>query len=1150
MALSFILGGSGSGKSSCLFDRVLKEAQAHRDRQYLVLVPEQFTLQTQRDLVRQSPDGGIMNVDVLSFVRLAYRIFDEIGGIDRPVLDDTGKNMMLRRVIASKERELAVFGRMSGKPGFIEEVKSMISELYQYGIDEDQLEELSGKTREHPMLSAKLTDIEMICRAFADFKEDHYITAEEILILLGDVIPQSKMLQKSTVCFDGYTGFTPVQYRLLSQMMPLCGDIYVTVTIDPSELGHGDDLLQFRTIEETDLFAMSKTMIRKLTGLAEAAGTTVGKPVILPSGRRFGAGTPLEVLEQRLFRRQGRTPVKPECADGGGRVLVRACVEPEEETLYVLSEIRKLVQEQNYRYREIAIVTGDMSTYGRLAERMLTEENIPCFLDQKEKVQGSPVVEYLLGFLAMAADDFRYQDVFRYLRCGLGIFSEEETDELENAVLEYGIRGFSAWGRSWYDTSADEAERRTKEEKRNALREKFLLQVSGWREKLLAAENAGEITDVLYRMMAADQVPQRMKAAFDEAPEGSEIPVLLASYEAVYKAVVDLMDQMVLLLGSEKMPLSVYAQVLQSGFDEVKVGRIPPSVDRVTIGDINRTRLAHIRALFFIGVNDGIVPPENGSRGLLSENDREILAGCGAELAPNARQEAFAAQFYLYWNLTKPSERLYITYARIGTDGKTRRPSFLIRRIRQVFPAINLEEVPERNTDFILASGRGISCLSDGLREFGRKDSTPLWKELYHWYAGQEEETLAELVQAACFANRRQDLSDAAAVSLYGTELSGSVTRLEQFAACPYSYFAKYGLDLYPRREWTVEAADFGSMVHAAVEEFGRSLSAEGYTWGGIGEDDRKRLCDESMRRVGAREENRVFFKDARTGYLVERMRRMLDRTTWALCRQVRTGRFEPEDYELEFNRTDAGAYPLPEGRSLSLRGKIDRLDVYREGSTVGVKVLDYKTGKMNFDLTQVTAGLQLQLVVYMKAALHHEEKKYPKDQVQPGGVLYYQVKNPYVKKSETEDTEEAVFKALRPNGEVNAAPVMIGAMDRSLLAESAGTAHLMPSCKSKVIPVETTKDGSLGARSSVLTEAQFRELMDAADRKIAELAGDIMNGRMDVSPYELKGRTACTFCDYRSICGFDRRIPGYEYRKLKQLKKDEILKGTGGGDG
>ena len=1112
MALHLILGNSGAGKSHYLYEHILSEAAKHPQQTYYVLVPEQFTMATQREFIRRQNAHAILNVDVLSFKRLAYRVFEELGKDTLQVLEDTGKNLILQKLAGELEPKLSVLQGNLHKMGYIDEIKSFLTELAQYRIAPKMLGEMADQAEVSPLLAAKLADIRLLYEAFLREIDGDYLLAEEVVEYLAKLVPDSHLFSNAVLVFDGFTGFTPVQQTFLQAVFPVVIDSYVALTIDA-----GEDFYSASHVEQ--LFFLSKKTIHMLLLMARETGVTVAEPVVLGDGEkhRFVKAPLLYHLEQNLFRTgQERYQGAPEDQK---QLRIVGFQRPVEELRFAAGEICRLVRE-GYRYQDIAIVSGDVEMYASYVRQVFAEYEIPYFLDQTNPILFHPLLERVRGLLELGKRDFSYESVMRVIKSGLLPIETGQADLLENYILAYGICGRHRFDQLWVRCP-------------DWMDAESLVALNEKRAQLMA------VLDPYMDVMSAKDATTRMRtrALYD----------VMVAFELersqedgrIWRIVMDLFDKLAGLLGEEVLPLDAYIDVLEAGFEAAKVAVIPPGFDQVLIGDIERTRLENIRVLFFLGVNDGVIPKVNSEGGILSQLERETLAQAHFELAPTARERAFIQRFYLYLNMTKPSERLYLTYAGCGADGAARRPSYLIGMILRMFPDLSVTDgMVAAPLDGMEAPGAAFRYLTEGMDAAKCGEASPEWKALFAWYGANAawRQPLQKLLSAAFYRFSQEPLSSEVSHLLYGSVLENSVTRLERFAACAYEHFVTYGLRLRPREEHTFEAVDFGNLVHNALEHYAKELAKSDYDWFTVPEETRRALGKTAMQTAMEQNRNDALLTSAKNRYLVTRMEELLDQTVDTLTRQVRKGRFLPADYELGFgvaDSLDVAEFTLSAEEKMRLRGRIDRVDTMDTGTDTYVKIIDYKSGQTKFSLLSMYHGLQLQLVVYLNAAMKLMKRKPHTGQILPAGIFYYHVDEPVIETEGIVDEEQiwqGVFEKLRLDGIVNDDPYIISAMDESFTD------------KSDVIPVSRTKSGELSKTSKAYATDQFAQISAYVDHVIESLGRRMLAGEIDVNPYKLKDKKACTWCGYRSICGFDERLDGCSYRKLKQMKADEDI--------
>ncbi|RHU90244.1 helicase-exonuclease AddAB subunit AddB [Firmicutes bacterium OM08-11AC] len=1135
MSLRFYFGPSGSGKSHRIYEEIMQRAAQEPGRNFLIIVPDQFTMQTQKDLVMHSDRGGILNIDVLSFGRLSHRILEEVGTKEMPVLDDTGKSLVLQKIAADLKEQLPAMGSLLHKQGYIHEVKSAISEFMQYGISTQDMDKLIASAEKRGALAMKLRDLKTLYRGFQDYIRDHFITTEETLDVLRRSLVKSKILPDSVVVFDGFTGFTPIQNRLIQELMRVCEETIVTVTI-------GEEEDPYQMDGEQKLFHLSKKTVADLVKLAAETEVTRGEDVFVKGGpNRFTEAPALCYLEQNLFRYQYEPYTEKQC-----EIRMFEALSPREEVHQTALYIRKLIREEGLTYRDIAVVIGDLEGYASYVETEFGQLEIPCFLDRTRGIVLNPMIEYIKSALQLYIRDFSYDTVFHFLRSGMADISREEIDELENYVIRTGARGYRTYSRLFtrkteemQQGSGQEDTERAEEtmERLNRIRQQFADTVEILH--MAPRAKAGEYVDHLYDFLEQNQVQQKLLNYQQQFEQEGDL-AKAREYAQIYRLVMDLLDQIYELLGEEEISLQEFADILEAGFGEITVGTIPQNVDRIVVGDMERTRLKQVKVLFFLGVNDGNIPKNASKGGIISDMDREFLIESGTEMAPSPRQQMYIQRLYLYLNMTKPSERLYLSYAKVNSDGKGIRPSYLIDTVRKLFPQLAVE-YPQNRSRLEQIEGRqeGARYLAEELREYA--DGTLREEERQDFYlmycAYEADPEGRDRLTAAAFRRYKESgLSRIVARALYGRQLENSVSRLETYAACACRHFLQYGLSLQEREEFGFEVSDMGNVYHAVLENFAGKLAESGRTWWDFDENFATQAIKEAVEGYAATYGETVLHSSARNEYAITRMSRILTRTVLTLQQHLKQGSFQPDDYELSFRFAedlDSIHVDLSEEEKMHLQGRIDRIDVSEDAEHVYVKVIDYKSGNKKFDLAALYYGLQLQLVVYMNAAMELESRKHPDKEIVPAALLYYHIDDPTIEtpvELTQEQINEEILTKLRMNGVVNSDPAVVERLDRFLQD------------KSKVIPVEKKKDGSFSARSGILSREELQVVSAYVDTKIREIGREILDGKIAANPYEKGNEEACTYCAYKKVCGFDGSIPGYEKRQLEDLDKQTLM--------
>ena len=1080
MSLQIVAGGSGAGKSTYIYSDVIEKSMKYPEKNYIVVVPEQYTMATQKKLVESHPRKGILNIDVVSFERLSYKVFEEIGGQNHPVLDDTGKNLIVRKVLGDNRDKLRYFGSNINKTGFVSELKSVISEFLQYDIDVKRLGEIQERVEDSRQLSAKLDDISVVYSAFKEYLADNYITSEEILSVLCSVIDRSENIKKSEIILDGFTGFTPIQYRLIELLLIYSGKVTVSVTADSREKLNVNEGIQ-------QLFFMSKEMVSKLYRICDVIHVDVLNPIILDNEKnpRF-VSDEIAFLEKNIFRNNNQSYNK-KCED----IKIITAQTPKEELNYCISEILRLTRYEGYRYRDIAIVSADMASYGILAGNICRQNRIPCFVDYKP-VTDNPFVEYIRSALEIIEKSFTYDSMFRYLRSGMSGISREDVDLLDNYCLAVGIRGSKQWHGTWLKKGRGRSAYPL--DYLNELREKIMKPLEILEKALKDKDSlVKDYARGLYEFIKASDCYKKINEYADMEDTGAE-------YEQLYKKVIDFLDKIVELLGTEKIAIAEFNRIVDSGFAEIKVGLIPPSSDCVLIGDIERTRLDDVKVMFFVGVNDGLIPKSNDKAGILSETDRDVLENADVTLSPGARQKAFVQRFYLYMILTKASDRLYITYSSKGDDGKGRLPSYLIRNIRKLYPSIGIYPASQFTSQ--------MSYIKIPKAEIVYSDE-----------------------------NYIKVLGENIAASLFGGEITGSVSSFETFASCQFAYFLRYGLGLEEREKYTFEVADFGTVLHSVLERISSHLKHEKKPIASLSDEERRKLVSETLGNISADYADTILKDSGRNEFLIRRMEDLADRTLWAVGKQLEKGVFAPDVFEMPFIIDEHEIRSGENTGRMVIKGKIDRIDICEDDDNVYVRIVDYKSGKSDFDLLKAYYGIKMQLVVYMRAAMQIEKKRHPDKNIIPAGLLYYNIDNPIVELDSTASdlsddgtsVEKMIFEALAMKGVVNCDGNIIKNMDSSDVK------------KSDVIPVSYKKDGTIDSRSHILNTDQFISLDNYIAKKTSDVGKKIYSGADKINPYKDGNYSSCSYCPYNEVCGFSQNLGNIKFRQIQKFDDAQL---------
>ncbi|MCR5772220.1 MAG: PD-(D/E)XK nuclease family protein [Butyrivibrio sp.] len=1173
--LRFVFGASGSGKSYYLRQEMIERSVREPDRNFLIVVPDQFTMQTQLDTVKQHPRNGIMNIDVLSFSRLSHRIFEEVGESREKVLDDMGKSLVLRHVAETMSDELTVIGANMHKMGYIDEVKSTISEFMQYRIEPEDLDRLLEVSSGKGVLRAKLQDLQTLYKGFKTYISDKFIAQEETMDILCRALPKSRLIPGSVIVFDGFTGFTPIQYQVIGELLSLADEVIFSFS-----LGEGDNPYIYDKSAEQELFLLSKKTVHDILRLeyeneknqnpglvpdfntwAEYRNGHSGDVFIQKSdSSRHSANPELSFLEQHLFR-YGNASYEGMVR----KITFMDAIDVKGEVRMVLSKLKELIREHaELHYRDFAIVCGSLERYGDVIADAAEEFDIPIYLDQTGNIKLNPFIEFIRSALLTVSTGYSYDSLFHFLRSGIPDFKDEETDSLENYVRALGIRGRKNWENEFTKIPGTVRKRLEKIEEGEKLAAEYLEQINGYRKRVQAlleplfnaeGREVRALSEAVYEMITVNDTRSKLsdyEQLFHEA--GDEIRA--KEYAVIYDKVMEVLSQITTLMGDEKLSVSEYLDILEVGFGDIEIGTIPQSVDRVVVGDIERTRLNEVRNLFFLGVNDDLIPKGTGTGGIISDIERQFLidSATDIEMAPTPRQQMYIQRLYLYMNLTKPSQNLYLTYSHLTPDGSSIRPAYIICKISTLFPGVQTISAEKTGIHQLLqTSDVALSYVSENIRRYSEgymdEDTAEDFKALYRALLEQGEDkrnSLKRMLEAAGMNYSAKPLTEAVATMLYGNVLVNSVSRLEKFAQCAYAHFLRYGLGLKEREEFSFEASDLGNVFHGVLETFSHNLEKENLTWTTFSKEQGERILDESFDSFVNEYESNILSESSRNLSARNRIRRILGKSVDTLQYQLQKGSFMPKYMETGFDEVgdiDAINVNLTEDergrilKKMKLTGRIDRMDTCEDADHVYIKVIDFKSGDKKFDLCALYYGLQLQLVMYMNVARDMEKKSSRGKDIIPAALLYYHLSDPVLEgESLPEDANadivnEMVRKSLRPRGVILEDKAVVDLLDHELGSES------------DVIKVKINKGGDFSkSGSDVMPADDFDEVSKYVNKLVKQNGRRIVDGDIEVNPYAMGDRSACDYCSFRSICGFDDSVPGYCKRELKKLDNDEIM--------
>ncbi|MFC4599347.1 helicase-exonuclease AddAB subunit AddB [Cohnella hongkongensis] len=1164
MTLRLITGRSGSGKTRLCLDEIrsrLKEAPLGPP--LILLVPEQATFQAEYAMATTPGMRGFMRAQVLSFRRLAFRVMQETGGSAVVPIHDNGKAMLLHKVLQARRESLRLFRGGKGEAGLIAGIHELLTEMKRYGVDGAKLASYAETAaraadgaREGGLLADKLHDLALI---YGDMEREltgHWLDGEDMLIWLARGARHSTLLSGAEIWLDGFNGFTPGEFAVIEALMGAAERVSVALCVDrPYGAGERPD--------ELELFHPTAETSAQLCELAQAAGVSLEPPAMLNPevAPRFRDNEMLAFLERNWENRKRwdgdsalLDPEHPQCG-----LSLREAANRRAEAEAVARDMLRRVREEGSRWRDMAIFVRKLDDYADLLSAVLNDYGIPHFLDGKAAVSHHPFVEFVRSALECVAGGWRADAVFRCAKTDLlgtpeRSVTRDEVDRLENYALAAGIDGWrwradQAWRPLYGGDLEDEQEPVSAEGEMaelRGIRDALLKPLLALEERLKAAGSVREQCESVYLFLEETGAADRLER-WTKEDELAGRPDRMAVHRPLWEGVAYLLDQLVELMGELPPDLELFAGMVDSGLEELKLGAVPPSLDGVLIGSPERTRSDRIRFVYLLGANDGVLPMRIPENGLLAEEERDRLGAAGLRLAPGARRKLLDEEFLAYLTLTTPSGHLWISYPIAGEEGQTLLPSQWIGKLRKRFPGIPLQSVAaepqttqseQAQLAYAAHPGRAMTYLLNRLRGWRQGEAmTPGWWAVYDWLLRDEQwgPRLRSLVRSLSYTNEEKPLSPETSRLLYGDRLLASVSRMERFIACPFQHFAVHGLRLQERRLYRVESPDIGQLFHAALRQTTEKLFAEGPAGA-----DAARWQSEAaaaVDRLLPRVQSQILLSSHRHQVMARKLREIVARASAVLGEHAALSAFKPVGLELSFGPDGllpALSLPLDGSRWIDIVGKIDRVDAAESSAGLLLRILDYKSGATKLKLDEVANGLSLQMLTYLDVVVTHAPHWLGRP-AKPAGVLYFHVQNPLLNTPNglsPEEARTALFRQYRMQGLLLSDGESVKLMDASLNEAS----------KSAVVPVEFKKDGTFSARSQVASEGEWDVLRGSVRSQIRRIGRRIADGDVAISPYRLDKRNPCAFCDYRPVCHFDSQVEGNGYHVFSKAPDREQL--------
>lgn len=1140
MSIRFIYGRAGIGKSTWCINSIAENIKKDDENKLILIVPEQYTFNTENRILKSIGEPALLRTQVLSFKKMAHEVFEECGGRVKEIIKESGRNMLIHKVLNEKIESLEYFRKISREQGFYEIVSDVISEFKKYNVEVDSLRNIEESIQESDLYN-KIRELSIIYEAFNEEMNEGYIDGDDELTLLGKKLLENDIYTNSEVWIDEFSTFTPQQLEIIRLLARRCKRVNITLCMDNRDNSNGNQ-------DITDVFNTIKNTENKILKIMKENNISYDKPINLnminvnEGYNRFKNAPELEHIEKYFFTYPFNS-FNGKCEN----VKLYKANNIYDEIERVAKSITALIRSGKYRYKDISVVCRNIDDYEKITSVIFKDYEIPYFLDKKLELLNNPLIILITSAFEILFKDWSYESVFKYLKTGLTGIVNNYIDVLENFVLEYGVKGYK-WtvkeiiSESWFNNNEELSEEKIFiSEIMDEVRRPLLI----FHNKIKGKHKVSHICKAIYEFLIDIHAFERINEWIEKFDEiGLEDKV--KEYSQVEESVIDILDQAVDVMGDKDLDSYDFFKILNSGFNNEEIGVIPVALDQVNIGDVARIKGRDVKALYIVGVNDGILPASKKEEGILSDNDRNILSDIGIELASNTRNKVFEEQFLLYTVLTISSDYLMISYPMADFEGKSLRPSIVISRIKKILPQLVEESdlydlssykdklnkvispIPTFN-ELILAMRK--NCDEENVEEY--------WREVYKWYkdSPEYENKVKNIFKGLDYSNLKNHVNKNNLRELYANEdgkLMFSVSRLEKYAECPFSYFVQYGLKAKNRKIYEFTPPDLGSFVHDILDLFTNRVKKEGILWSELNNERCKDIVSNLIDIRLSEQTNSILNSSKRFKYLSQRFKRVISKSVTVMAEQIGKGEFEVFKTEFDFGNYKTGEavmLNLQDDEKVYLQGRIDRIDTLDLDGQTYIRIIDYKTGAKKFDLNELYYGLQMQLLVYLDAIIKNSKYILEKQAI-PGAVLYFKVDDPIIKSKKemtTEEVETEVLEELKLKGLVLKDAKVVKAMDRDIEGYSL------------VIPAAFKKDGDFKSTSDVVTEEEFTLLREYVNRKMISLCEDMLCGDIKIEPTKQANRSYCEYCDFSSICQFDTSIKDNKYKIVGKKSRTEI---------
>jgi len=1111
-----------------------------------ILTPEQMTFYTEYQLLLMNEASSMIRVNALSFRRLAHRILQEAGGLARYPLDETGKAMLLQKIMNEKREELGLFGRQAKKMGFIQKLDELFAEFKSYQLDTGNLRQLISNSSLNQQNIEKISTLVDLFDTFNEQTLSNYLTTEDYFTLLYETIKESETIRKSDVYIDGYHSFNVQERLIINQLAKHAKSLTITLTCDLES--------------NSPLWKTTTSTYQSLVQDFVASGFDFDEKRDV---RRIKREDQDRLLPEGLLHLEKNFPTSGQTSTNAEGIAFFSTNSKELQIEEVAKRIYQLAHEEQIPYHNIAVYSANPTTDHLLYDAIFKKHDIPYFLDVKEPLSVHPVMTLLHQVFDVFSSKWNHIVLISLLRTGLFVDLSnikkgtpyedllndhlEEVDQLENFLLAHQTRenhwkSAEPWTHERYEGTIMTDEATRKDAKLNVIRDQVVIPLLALEEAFGQATTTCDFARAIFTFLEALEIPQKLHLLELNATSRGQAREK-KQHEQVWNKLLSLLEQVVEVGKEEKINTDEFANLLRIGILNLSYATVPPVLDGVQIGDIKRSRFSlatnfnepmayGIQHTFIIGINDGELPTPPVENSLLTEAERKQLVELGIPLAPSLIQSGQDEVFNFYTLLT-PSKSLTLSY--VATE--EHHPSYLFTQIKNLFPTTEVEKVTKTEVYDQLTTAQAL--YGSVLQQSSYQNDAPYYQPIFDYYQQVYPLKHDLMKQSLGYANQVDALELAETKELYGEEIEASVSRIEQFNKCEFAHFMSYGLKLREREAFQITVPDIGNLYHEALKYVSELIKREGRSFSGLSTNDCRKLAEIGVKEVTKGYVFKALHANRRMKVLKRKLTLVVDQTLLTLAKQGKRSGFKESAFEVPFGRRKKDQIQTEQHQvgafKYSLRGIIDRIDVAQVDDKRYLRVLDYKSSKKELELDALYHGLSLQLLTYLDVAIKGA------DQISDiGGALYFHVQRPYAMLNEevlgTSDLE------MRLSAEHAKGQKMTGYLpDDREVAYASDIGFEKGEVRSNVVPITFKKDGTLAATGNrVLSLADFDLLRAYTNHKIESSLKNMVTGKLDIAPMAHKGETSCDHCKYKSICKFE--APYNKYHRMPQMKADESL--------